>query len=323
MLLQSRDVAVQKRIEDQGIVVATRAGKGSASDGGHPPPRTGKPRELEDFLNRRVFHPLSRRLAAALAPTFVTPNMVSVGGALLVVAAGALYSFGEPSWAVALGFALHMLWHVVDGADGDLARMTGRASPFGEMVDGVCDYLSHALIYLFLAMHLDDWIGAWAYVLGWASGLSRVAQANHAESQRRIYMWRAYGVPWLKQAQEADDEAFRRRGVLAGLSRGYIWLAGLLSPASADLDRAAQQASRDPRERRRLTRLCRSASREPLFYQALLGANPRTVLLGLSMALGSPLWFFLAETTVLNLLLIWSIRRQKACNEALARRLFS
>ena len=323
MLLQWREDAVQKRRRDEGKTVATTAGHGGASDGGRAPPPSGKPRELEDFLNRRVFHPLSRRLAAALAPTFVTPNMVSVSGALLVVAAGALYSFGDAGWAVALAFGLHMLWHVVDGADGTLARMTGRASPFGEMVDGACDYLSHALIYLFLAMHLDDWIGAWAYVLGWASGLSRVAQANHAESQRRIYMWRAYGVPWLRQAHDSNHEVFRRKGVLAGLTRAYMWLAAVLSPASPALDRAAERAMRDPAARRRLTRLCRRASREPLSLQALLGANPRTLLLGLSMAVGSPLWFFLAETTLLNLLLVWSIRRQKRCNDTLALRFAS
>jgi len=303
--------------------VATSNGKGGAA-AARP---QGKPRELEDFLNLRVFHPLSRRLARALAPTFVTPNMVSVAGALLVVAAGVLYAgYSGLSFAAAvgIGFGLHMLWHVVDGADGDLARMTGRASPFGEMVDGVCDYSSHALLYLILATFLDDQIGLWAYPLGLASGLSRVAQANHAESQRRIYLWRAYGVPWMKQARAADDELFRAKGgvgLLARVTGAYLWLADRLSPASAALDRAAQEAARNPAARRRLTRLCKCASRQPLFLQALLGANPRTVLLGLSMAMGSPLYYFLVETTLLNLLLLVSIRRQRGCNETLEARL--
>jgi hypothetical protein len=55
--------------------------------------------------------------------------------------------------------------------------------------------------------------------------------------------------------------------------------------------------------------------------QALLGANPRTVLLGISMAIGSPLYYFLAETTLLNLLLIASMRSQRSCDARLARRL--
>jgi hypothetical protein len=286
-----------------------------------------RPRELEDVFNRRVFHPLSRRLAHALAQTFVTPNMLSLSGAALVLLAGAFYSGFtglELPAAVAIGFTLHMLWHVVDGADGALARITGRTSPFGEMVDGACDYLSHACLYLMLATFLDDQIGLWAYPLGLASGLSRVAQSNHAESQRRIYLWRAYGVPWILHARDSKDELFGRKGgvgLLMRLTRAYIWLADLLSPASDELDRAAEKAARDPAARRRLTRLCRCASRRPLFVQALLGANPRTLMLGLSMAFGTPLFFFLVETTVMNLLLIVSVRRQRSCNETLGQRL--
>ena len=303
-------------------MASSAAGERGTSDGIRPP---GKPPELESFLNRRLFHPLSRRLAQALRTTPVTPNMVSVTGALIVLAAGFAYVGLDWPLAVAAGFALHLVWHVFDGADGDLARLTGRASPFGEMVDGVCDYLSHALLYLILATLLDDQIGLWAYALGLASGLSRVAQANHAESQRRIYMWRAYGIPWLKQAKAADDELFRRKGPLVrmftGAARAYIALADALSPTSARIDRAVEDAGRDPAARRRLTRLCRCASRTPLLLQMLLGANPRTILLGGSMALGSPLWFFLIETTLLNLLLVVSIRQQRRCNVALGLRL--
>jgi hypothetical protein len=303
------------------VATETRGGSGGGTAGGRRPLPPSKPRELEDLLNRRLFHPVSRRLAVLLSYTFVTPNMVSVTGALLVVAAGALYSFSGGAFAITLAFSLHMLWHVVDGADGDLARLTGKASPLGEMVDGVCDYASHALIYLFLAIHLAEWIGPSAYALGWASGLSRVAQANHAESQRRIYLWRAYGVPWMQQARAQGDAAFGRHPVLSGLGRAYLWLSAQLSPASATVDRAAAECASDPAGRRRFTRLCRRTFRGPLFLQSLLGANPRTLLLGLSMALGSPLWFFLAETTVMNLLLVESVRRQKAANRRLERRL--
>jgi hypothetical protein len=105
------------------------------------------------------------------------------------------------------------------------------------------------------------------------------------------------------------------------LTRGYLWLADCLSPASDALDRAAEEAASDPVARRRLTRLSRPIYRGTLRLQSLLGANPRTILLGFSMALGSPLWFFLAETTVLNLLLLVSIRKQRACNRAFEARL--
>jgi phosphatidylglycerophosphate synthase len=306
------------------MTVATTVGETKTNG---VPAGTGKPRELEDFLNRWLFHPLSRRLALLLAPTFVTPNMVSVLGGLLVLGAGFVYAGYaglDGGAAVAVGLTLHLLWHVVDGADGALARLTGRATPFGEMVDGLCDYSSHALLYVILATTADDHVGWWIWPLGLAAGLSRVAQANHAESERRIYQWRAYGVPWLQQAKAEDQALFRggpAKRFLAGLTSVYIWLANALSPAAPALDRAAEAATRDPALRHRLTRLARIAYRRPLLLQSLLGANWRTLLLGLCIFLGSPLWYFLIEATLLNLLLLASIGSTKHANACLGARL--
>ena len=59
---------------------------------GTPDPAPAKPNtrptELQDPLNLYIYHPLARRLARALSHTPVTPNMVSVFGGLMVVAAG-------------------------------------------------------------------------------------------------------------------------------------------------------------------------------------------------------------------------------------------
>jgi len=105
-----------------------------------PPIRPPRPHELEDPLNRWLYHPLSWQLARLWARTPITPNQVSVLGAGAVVAAGVCYAaplWGGPAWplSAACGMALHLAWHVIDGSDGDLARMTGKSSPRGEMID--------------------------------------------------------------------------------------------------------------------------------------------------------------------------------------------
>src|ERR1700741_2754546 len=91
-------------------------------------------------------------------------------GALLVVAAALLDAPPRVPLSALLGRALHMTWHVVDGADGDLARITGRSSPTGEMVDGLCDYASHIVLYLVLAWLLDFQIGHVAWVITVVAG---------------------------------------------------------------------------------------------------------------------------------------------------------
>jgi hypothetical protein len=289
---------------------------------GEGPPRLTRPPEMEDWLNSRIFHPLAHRLALALARTPVTPNAVSLAGGACIVAAGLLYTRLPSPHAVLLGLLAHLAWHVLDGADGELARRTGRASPIGELVDGAADYLGHLLLYILLAFWLDDMIGSWAYAVATAAGLCRIVQSNQAESQRRIYLWRVYDVPWLKQtAGKVSDRPNLFARLAAPVGRGYVALADALSPRTAPAVRIIEQALRDPATRERARSICRREGRTTLRLQMALGSNPRTLMLGASMAAGSPLWFFLAELSLMNLLLIVSMRRQARCDWRIAAEL--
>jgi len=190
----------------------------------------------------------------------------------------------------------------------------------------MADYVSHVFLYTMLAIFLlAPSIGLWAYLIALFAGLSRIAQSNHAESQRRTYLWRVYGVPWLKQAQASGDELFERKGLFATVSvacvRAYIRLAALTSPRSDEIDAALASASGDAREVTRLKRLCRRSSRTAIILQHALGSNPRTIALGISMAAGSPIYFFVAEFTLLNLILVISILHQRRSNQLLVVRL--
>ena len=160
-----------------------------------------RPRETQDPLNLYLYHPLAARLARLLLPTGIPANAVSVLSLFALI--GAAYAYTELHWpiGVLVGFGLMLLWHVIDGADGDLARMKGTASATGELVDGVCDYLGNVILYFAFAFLLDDTLGGWAWVLAWSAGGSHILQTNHAETQRRLYLWRAYGVPWLRNAR--------------------------------------------------------------------------------------------------------------------------
>ena len=281
--------------------------------------------ELQDPLNRYFYHPLARRLARLLVPTGISPNVVSVAGALFVWAAA--WAYASIAWPVGalLGFGLHMMWHVFDGADGDLARLTGKASPTGELVDGVCDYCAQTLLYFVLAAILDDTIGGWAWVLALGAGMSHIVQTNHAETQRRSYLWWAYGVPWLKHAQEAGDEVFRERNwfssTFAWMARDYLKLAYWMAPWSAQLDALVDGAAANSRRQARIRRLVRRSSRVSLIYEKLVGPNPRTIMLGISMLLGSPLWYFIGETILLNLILAASVAHHNAVQRRLVERL--
>jgi phosphatidylglycerophosphate synthase len=279
--------------------------------------RPMRPRELEDALNFHLYHPLAWQLARLLARTPLTPNMVSCFGAVLVVSAGLAYTGLAWPLSAALGMALHVAWHVVDGADGDLARMTGRASPRGEMVDGLCDYASHIVLYLLLGAFLAGQVGA---ALAWpitvAAGVAHAVQSNHVEAQRRFHLHWLYGKPWLHHQRPASA------GPLDWLIGLYLRVAGGMTPHALAVDRAIVAAAGDPPRLQRLRALVRGESAPLLRVQKLLGPNQRAIALGLSMlGTGSPLLYFAYGGLWLTALLALSVRLHNRAAQRVAARL--
>jgi phosphatidylglycerophosphate synthase len=280
-----------------------------------PPGPLARPRETQDPLNFYFYHPLAKRLALLLRPTGISPNWVSVMSAVCLCAATAC--FVGLAWPVnglaGLGFML--LWHVVDGADGDLARMTGKASPTGELVDGVCDYFGNTVMYFAFAFLTDNVWGAWAWILASLAGASHVMQTNHAETQRRLYLDRAYGVPWLRNAQAESDVVFRRDNWFTRYfgfwAVGYLWLSERMVPAANPIDTALAAAEGNPEETERIRAMVRQTYTPTTFLPKLLGANPKTFLIAGAILLGSPIWYFLAMIGPVNLILLVSIIHHK------------
>ena len=294
----------------------------------NPPQRPKRPRELQDPLNYYLYHPLAWQLARGLARTPLTPNMVSVGGALAVVAAGIAYTGGDYTglaWplSAALGMALHMSWHVIDGADGDLARLTGRSSPIGEMVDGLCDYLSHAVLYVLLAVwlqHYGGWFSGWhAWALVVAAGLSHAVQSNHVEVQRRQYQYWVYATPWLRVSH--DGTSATAQSWAGGLVSAYLGLANGMTPHALRIDEAVAAARHDPPRLAEIAIAVRAESPPLLLMCKFLGPNPRAIVLGLSMFAGTPLWYMLYQSLVLNALLAGSVVMHNAAAKRIALRI--
>ncbi len=294
-----------------------------------PPLQPRRARELQDPLNHYLYHPLAWQLARLLARTPLTPNIVSVLGGLLVVLAAIAYT--QPSWPIAalIGLALHMGWHVVDGADGDLARITGRASPLGELVDGVCDYTSHIVLYLVLGWLLAFTIGTAAYWWMLGAGLSHIIQSNHVEVQRRSYQWWVYGTPWLRNTH-AQTDSTTAKGFFGAIVSGYLRLASGMTPHALRIDAATGAAQGNPARLEEIRSAVHAEAPPLLLMCKLLGPNPRAIVLGLSMLAAGlaaetsgwgPLWYFLYQAIVLNLLLVASVLMHNAAGRRIAARI--
>ncbi len=98
---------------------------------------------VSEYLNRRISRPLARLLAG----TPVTPNQVSVASFAIALASLGLFVGDYNIWA---GLAAQVS-SIVDGADGDLARLKNMTTRFGGFLDAVLDRYADVAIVAGLA----------------------------------------------------------------------------------------------------------------------------------------------------------------------------
>ena len=132
--------------------------------------------EITELADVYFFHPLGAVLARLAAALRMSPTQVTVIGALVGVAGGALL-YDEDLGLVA--FALLILHGIIDSADGQLARLTGNATELGKVLDGGAGYVTHAAIYLGIAAGLLNRGGS-SVVFLWMV-LAGIASAAHAQ----------------------------------------------------------------------------------------------------------------------------------------------
>ena len=102
--------------------------------------------EFRAALSRYVELPGARLFQAV----GLSPNAITLLGFAICVAAAGLVSAG---WLLA-GGVVFLVGGGLDLFDGALARMTGRASPFGALMDSVFDRLGEAALFVGLALYV-------------------------------------------------------------------------------------------------------------------------------------------------------------------------
>ena len=123
--------------------------------------RSRKQRRGTELLCEYVFRPLAHPLVLALAPLRVPPPAVVAAGA----ATGLVAAVAIADRRLVLAAVLLQAKTVLDNADGQLARLTGRVTVFGRYLDSESDLLVNAALFA---------------ALGWTSGRPLLAAAGFA-----------------------------------------------------------------------------------------------------------------------------------------------
>jgi phosphatidylglycerophosphate synthase len=114
----------------------------------------GRSTEATDsFLSRRIHRPISRFITKRLVKTGAAPNTVTLFN-IIVGLAGAFFLAKGVYALQVLGSLLFLLSTILDGVDGEMARLTLKETVLGHYLDIVGDNAVHVAIFFGIALGL-------------------------------------------------------------------------------------------------------------------------------------------------------------------------
>ena len=153
-------------------------------------------------VSRHLNRPVSRWLSRYLVRTTVTPNQISLISWLLsCVAAGLMAMNGYP--ALAAGGALAQLASVIDGCDGEIARLKHSQSEFGGWFDAVLDRYADAVLLFGLMWHEFAATGTnLSVMLGFAAIVGSFLNSYTADKYDGLMAQRLQGASYFRLGRD-------------------------------------------------------------------------------------------------------------------------
>jgi phosphatidylglycerophosphate synthase len=111
-------------------------------------------------MNRRISIPISRQLIKFP----ITPNMVTLFTLGVSFLSGVFFALGG-YWSILIGALLSVWASILDGCDGEVARLKLQASKFGCWLETICDYLYYLFIFAGMSIGLTKSRGTEAYLV--------------------------------------------------------------------------------------------------------------------------------------------------------------
>ena len=151
---------------------------------------------------RHLNRPVSRWLSRYLVRTTVTPNQISlISWMLSCVAAGLMAMSGYP--ALAIGGALAQLASIIDGCDGEIARLKHSQSEFGGWFDAVLDRYADAVLLFGLMWHEFAATGtSLSVLLGFAAIVGSFLNSYTADKYDGLMAQRLQGASYFRLGRD-------------------------------------------------------------------------------------------------------------------------
>ena len=314
---------------------------------------TLKSAETEDWLDLHVIRPFCYYCAVFFAKFDIHPNTVTIWSMVIGAASAWFFAQGSFYYGGTMGLvynliaiALLMAADILDCTDGQLARLTGKKSRIGRILDGIAGFTWFLPIYVLLVWRFwkhhtieFGWLGiedtpqnaliatAVVVVLGLIAGFAGMAaQGRLADYYIQVHLF------FLKGEKGSElDNSVREQEIYDQMPKDAPLYERLFQKSYIDYTRKQEQVT--PQFQRLLARLrekygstdnipptvreeFRQKSLPVIFWNGLLTFNFRESWLFLFCLLDIPCCHFLFEIIVMGLLYKYvNHRHENFCRE--------
>ena len=185
-------------------------------------------KDTDGFMARHVERPVSLQISRLLAPTAITPNQMSLVSIAVGACAGPFFLSSRPALQT-IGSLLFLAHSILDGCDGELARLKFQQSRLGGILDFWGDNIVHIVIFSCMAV---GW--SWATRTIWPLFIGGGAVLGTLGSAGFVY-WRLMrakdGGEALFTSVSAEPDRPLARMLDAASRRDFIYLVILLALA--------------------------------------------------------------------------------------------
>lgn len=227
--------------------------------------QTLKSAETEDWLDYHFIRPFSYLWACGFARLDIHPNTVTMLSMIIGALSAVFFAHGSFFYEGTTGIVMNiiaiillMIADVLDCADGQLARMTGKKSRLGRILDGLAGYawflpIYLVLVYRFYVHHEIEfgWLGisdteqnaiiatVVVFVLGLISGILGLAgQQRLADYYIQVHLF------FLKGEKGSElDTSERQREIYKQMTKETSFLERLFQKSYIDYTLKQEQAT--------------------------------------------------------------------------------
>lgn len=280
---------------------------------------TLKSADTEELIDIYFYRPIGYGFALFFRSVGITPNPVTIASIIIGMVAGYLFYFENLRINIA-GIILLMLANSLDSADGQLARMTNNKSRLGRVLDGLAGSFWFVVIHVALCLRLQNqgWSG-FIWVLGVASGLSHMLQAQQADYYRNIHLYFIKGKSDSEFDTSKDlNEQYSKvswgknfgQKLFLGFYRNYTKQQEVLSPNLQKMMNLIKERYNYNLPEWLATEF-RAMNKPLMKFTNIIQFNTRAIFLFICIFINKLWLYFLFDMIVLNGIMVYMIWRQE------------